>query len=307
MIASSAKKAGIAIVLAAASIWGANALWRGKTREAAGHYLKGHAGSCTLLQSLASADLSRQSAEVAGLTRRSRVAESDPRGFALWQTPLGAYWIPAGSQEALFWDLGEQQRDIYGSGLTGIHHGDVVLDCGANVGVYTRKALDSGAALVVAIEPGPENVECLRRTFAREIAARRVLLYPKGVWDRDDTLTLHTDPKNSARDSFVEKVGEGTSVLVPLTTIDSLVAELKLPKVDYIKMDIEGAERKAIAGARETIARYRPRMALCIYHLKDDPVVVPQLVHQAFAGYRTRVGCACAPDRVQPEVELFYR
>jgi len=84
-----------------------------------------------------------------------------------------------------------------------VRSGDVVLDCGANVGVYTRDALDSGAKLVVAIEPAPENIECLRRNFAPEVAAGRVIVYPKGVWDKDDFLTLNVDPNNSAADSFL--------------------------------------------------------------------------------------------------------
>ena len=59
-----------------------------------------------------------------------------------------------------------------------------MLDGGANVGVYTRKALDAGAKQVVAIEPGPENIACLRKTFGQEISEGRVIVYPKGVWTR---------------------------------------------------------------------------------------------------------------------------
>jgi hypothetical protein len=91
-----------------------------------------------------------------------------------------------------------------------------------------------------------------------------------------------------------------------LTTIDKLVAELRLPRVDFIKMDIEGAEPKAIVGAKETIARFRPRMALCIYHVKGDETMVPKLVHDAVSDYKVTKTCLCAADRVQPEVALFY-
>ena len=73
-----------------------------------------------------------------------------------------------------------------------VRPGDVVLDCGANVGVYTRHALEAGARLVVAIDPAPENIECLRRNFSEEIKAGRVVVYPKGVWDKDEVLQ---DPK----------------------------------------------------------------------------------------------------------------
>src|SRR5262249_42061285 len=100
----------------------------------------------------------------------------------------------------------EQQRDIYGVNSRGVRTGDIVLDCGANVGVYTRRALDAGAKKVIAIEPAPENILCLRKTFAQEIAGGRVVVYPKGVWDKDDILPMNVDPANSARDSFVREL-----------------------------------------------------------------------------------------------------
>ena len=50
-------------------------------------------------------------------------------------------------------------------------------------------------------------------------------------------------------------------------------------------MDIEGAERRALAGARRTLARFGPRMAISSYHLRDDPAVIPAVVHQAQPRY----------------------
>ena len=210
--------------------------------------------------------------------------------------------MPTASGDALIYDLAEQKRNIYGHG---VHPGDVVLDAGANIGVFTRKALWAGASKVIAIEPGPENLECLRRNFAAEIADGRVVLYPKGIWDKDDVLKLQVDPANSARDTFVTPIEGAQFIEAPLTTVDKMVVELRLTKVDFIKMDIEGAERKAIMGARNTIAKFRPRMALCIYHVKGDETMVPKLVHDAVPDYKVTKTCLCAPDRVQPEVAFF--
>jgi FkbM family methyltransferase len=102
--------------------------------------------------------------------------------------------------------------------LTGprVRQGDIVLDAGANVGVFTRKALWAGAAKVIAIEPGPENLECLRRNFAAEIADGRVVLYPKGIWDKDDVLKLSIDPVSPARDSFVRPIENAQVIEAPL-------------------------------------------------------------------------------------------
>src|SRR5579864_5269825 len=137
------------------------------------------------------------------IAKGSSTIQSDPSGLSLVQTPKGTYWVPKGTESALPIFLGQQDDKIYGTGAVGVHRGDIVLDCGANVGVFTREALDNGAALVIAIEPAPDNVECLRRNFAREVQQGRVIVYPKGVWDRDDYLTLYVYPHNSGADSFV--------------------------------------------------------------------------------------------------------
>lgn len=238
----------------------------------------------------------------------SRLVQKDPAGFHLWETPSGPFWLPKGSDYALPWDLAEQERKIYGTGERAVQPGDIVLDCGANIGVYTRVALKAGAKLVVAIEIAPENLECLRRNFAEEVKAGRVIIYPKGVWDRDDVLTLSVDPQNSAANTVVmdlKNAVEGPRV--PLTTIDKIVAELKLERVDYIKMDIEGAEQNALRGGRETIARFRPRMALSAYHRPDDPLKIPELVRAAWSGYRFECGsCAVVGTEVRPEVIFAY-
>ena len=267
------------------------------------HYFGGRAGNCTLAESFEAEALVRlQMDNVEAIRSGSRVIQKDNR-YSLWETPGGKYWIPTASGDAVTYDLGEQKRNIYG---TRIRRGDIVLDAGANVGVFTRKALWAGAAKVIAIEPAPENLECLRRNFAAEIADGRVVVYPKGVWDKDDVLKLQIDPNNSAEDSFFRKFQGGHFIEVPLTTIDKMVAELGLPKVDFIKMDIEGAEQKAVVGARNTIARFRPRMALCIYHVQDDPRMVPKLVHDAVSDYKVSKTCLCQSDRIQPEVAFFY-
>jgi FkbM family methyltransferase len=216
--------------------------------------------------------------------------------------------MASGSRSALEWDLAEQGRRIYGKGGNrGERRGDIVLDCGANVGVYTRTALASGAKLVVAIEPAPENVECLRRNLAQEIAAGKVILYPKGVWDKDDTLELHRDPKNSARDSLFKLAGDAIETIqVPLTTIDKLVTELKLDRVDFIKMDIEGAERNAVLGAKETLRKFKPRMALCVYHKSDDPIAIPRAVLDLAPGYQVYTQGLLINGPIIAEVAHFW-
>lgn len=238
----------------------------------------------------------------------SKLITTDKEGFRHWRTPYGDFWIPKGSDYVLPFNLAEQELNIYGTGDMAVRQGDVVLDCGANVGVYARKALHDGARTVVAIEIAPENLTCLRRNFAKEIAAGSLVVYPKGVWDKDDMLTLKVSPDNSAADTVVlQQKGAVDSIKVPLTTIDKLVPELKLDKVDYIKMDIEGAETNALRGGQATMARFHPRLSLSAYHLPTDPVRIPPLVKKAWAGYRMTCGpCAVANNKIRPDI-LYFR
>lgn len=209
--------------------------------------------------------------------------------LTLFKTPYRDFYAPRGTDVGFV--LSEQLLRVYGDGPYRVRRGDVVLDCGANMGTFVHEALDAGAKLVVAVEPSPGNVESMKRTFAREIADGRVIIYPKGVWNKDDTLELNVFG-NSALDSFVmntrsEAAGEKpTKVRLPLTTIDKLVAELGLEKVDYIKMDIEGAERQAIAGGAETIRKFRPRMSIATENLDDDYRAVPAAVRAIRTDYK---------------------
>jgi len=271
--------------------------------------LSGRASWCPWREATRSAWNLRHQTELKDrILAASRLAEKDPAGFHLWETPKGRYWIPKGSDWSLPWDLAEQERKIYGRGMLGVAAGDAVLDCGANVGVFVREALAAGARLVVAIEPAPENLECLRRNLAAEAQAGRVIIYPKGVWDKEDLLPLNVDPENAAADSFVirtKKSYQGPTL--PVTSIDLLVAELKLERVDFIKFDIEGAEQQALIGARQTLARHRPRLAISSYHRPDDPEKIPALVRAAWPGYRIECGpCADVTTYIRADVLYFY-
>ena len=228
------------------------------------------------------------------ITAASRVVETEDDGFTLWETPRGKFWVPQADENhppILHWLFAEQESGIYGSGDAGVQPGDVVLDCGAHVGTFTRAALEAGAKLVVAIDPSPPVLEALRRNVAQGIAEGRVLIVEKGVWDREDTLPFIMTPDNHGTHHLSLEASDEQSVInVPLTTIDNLVAELNLDRVDFIKMDIEGAEQKALMGAQDTLAKYKPRLAIAAYHSPDDQTRIPAIVRAARTDYEMDCG-----------------
>lgn len=273
-------------------------------------YASGRANGCSLQRTL---DVENHIAALTGtikdLQAKSKIEEQDAQKLNRWSTPWGTFWAPKDTSVPYL--MGEQVIRTYGDGPRRVQPGDVVIDCGANVGTFTREALMAGAAKVVSVEPSGQNVECLRRNFAKEIAEGRVVVYPKGVWHREEMMEMFVYD-NSALDSFVmsqrpESERKPTKVSFPVTTVDKIVAELKLDKVNFIKMDIEGAERHALRGAVDTIRNMKPRMAIATENLDDDPQVVPQVVAEVAPGYEKECGpCEFVTlTKIKPDI-LYY-
>jgi hypothetical protein len=96
-------------------------------------------------------------------------------------------------------------------------------------------------------------------------------------------------------------------VQVPLTTIDKQVAELGLARVDFIKMDIEGAESNALAGARDTISRFKPRMAITAEHKPGDEIDIPRAVRAIRTDYQMECGpCLETGNRIRADILKFW-
>jgi FkbM family methyltransferase len=272
--------------------------------------VSGHSPVCPISHAIKSSENRNQLTAIKDrILHASHLVRKDEQyGLELWSTPKGEFWIPTGNQYNLPFNLAEMERKVYGSGEHFVHPGDIVLDCGASDGDFTREALQAGAKLVVAIEIAPKNIECLRRNLAGEISAGRAIVYPKGVWDKDDMLTLNVVDNNFAANSVVmNPEGARRSITVPLTTIDRVVSELRLPRVDFIKMDVEGAESRAIRGAHDTLTRDKPRLAIAAEHNPDDEVSIPKTVRSVRSDYQMLCGpCLEANNHIRADVLYFY-
>ena len=102
------------------------------------------------------------------------------------------------------------------------------------------------------------------------------------AWESPGTLQFEVHDRYSTH----SKVSQGGALEVRAVTIDAEVAKLGLESVDFIKMDIEGAERNALRGALHTLQELGPKMTIAIYHREDDPEVIPAIVLGAQPAYR---------------------
>jgi len=107
---------------------------------------------------------------------------------------------------------------------------------------------------------------------------------------------------SAAGSSVITQAGTGLSVKV--TTIDKFVEANKLPRVDFIKMDVEGHELKVLEGADETIKTFKPSLALSAYHRGDDLIELPQLLLKFYPHYEFYLK-HCNPS--WPETLLYAR
>lgn len=249
----------------------------------------------------------RRDARRDALLAKSHVVRKDGR-YKLWSTPEGEFWVPDSSDTILAILLAQQEDKIYGDAQTGgVRKGDIVLDGGAHVGVYVKTALEAGAERIVAIEPSPDALECLRRNFRTEIEAGRVTVYPKGIWDEEKRLVFYENGNGSAGDSFVEHAANAKIIAdIPVTTIDKMVKELGLPRVDIIKADIKGAGTRMILGAEQTIRAFHPRMVISTEEEPEDPAAIREAIMRIAPGYQFRPGpCLFGEGEIRNDTLFF--
>jgi FkbM family methyltransferase len=187
----------------------------------------------------------RQQARTEEFFRASHLVRRDA-GLALWSTSRGEFWVPDGDDHILPLLLAQTERNIYGADQWAVQPGDVVLDVGAYIGTWSKEALRRGARVVVAIEPSPSSVECIRRNLAGEIAAGKVVVYPKGIWDSEGALTLLSSGSSGVGNSFIENAGTAQKFeSIPVTTVDRVAAELAAGR--FHQGGREGGHRAAVA------------------------------------------------------------
>ena len=228
--------------------------------------------------------------------------------FELVKSGAHQYWIPLRNRLALAEMIAEQEADVYGEGGRACGR---AMWCwiaaptwGSTRGTRWRRArvwwwpstLHPRASSACAV------------IFPRKSKPAGSLFIPKGVWDKDEVLQIRTFDQQSGGDSVALNFpGSREGPKVMLTTIDKMVGELRLDRVDFIKMDIEGAERKALVGARDTVARFKPRMAISMEHLPDDFETFTAVIAKLWPDLKI----SCGPchwvntelvNRIQPEV-----
>lgn len=131
---------------------------------------------------------------------------------------------------------------------------------------------------IINFEPDPDNFKKLSSNM-NHIANVKCL--PYGLWSSKARLRF-SNPNQSivGTPGWLDKNG---SLEVEVDSLDHLLPDAE---ISFIKMDVEGAEMEALRGAANTIKKNTPKLAISVYHNRNDIFEIPLFIHQLHPGYR---------------------
>jgi FkbM family methyltransferase len=209
---------------------------------------------------------------------------------------LSSFHVPVNiylNSKAIYTTFFIEQYKYQNTRTIAAQEGDIVLDFGGCYGdtalYFADKVGEKGKVFTFEFIPG--NIDIINQNL--EINPRlqeRISVVDKPLWETSGEKVFYKDMGSSSRTSFKEFKGyEGTTVTV---SCDDFVESNKLERVDFIKTDIEGAEPFALKGAERTIIRFKPKLAISIYHSMNDFVNIVKQISDLNAGYQFYLGHA---------------
>lgn len=176
--------------------------------------------------------------------------------------------------------------------------GDVALDvggCWGDTALWLAHHVGEHGR-VHTFEPTPRNRQLLERNLALnpQLAPRVTVWSDPLAPVAGETLWVRDTVSAGAQMQGELPAGPHGDEAVELRTetIDALVERGALPRVDFLKVDVEGADVGVLEGAAQTLVEQRPRLALACYHKPDDLVRIPDLIAELGLAYRWYLQCS---------------
>lgn len=167
-----------------------------------------------------------------------------------------------------------------------VKKGFTVVDAGAWLGDFSAYAAKKGAH-VYAFEPSPANIALLKKTIEyNKDAEGSITIVPFGLGEEEGSVSFFENDSdgNTGGNSFNIEHGDGNTTL-EITTLDTWVKKNNIQKIDFIKSDIEGYERRMLSGATNVLQEHQPILSICTYHLPDDREVIRSIILEANPNY----------------------
>ncbi len=175
----------------------------------------------------------------------------------------------------------------------------IVIDAGANIGTFSVFAATlASRGKVYAFEPARSTFETLEKNlgiYENAVAVRSAL--GNNIGETELLIESSSGEGNTLAESGLAG-SYSDKETVPITTIDAFVRARNLARVDFIKVDTEGFENEILEGARETVQKFRPAMALSAYHKPGDSERLQALIRSYVPEYRFEL-------KFSPELDLI--
>jgi FkbM family methyltransferase len=182
----------------------------------------------------------------------------------------------------------------FNTDIIDIGKGEVLVDCGAYNGDTAIEFIKACQARNVAykhiycFEPEPSMFSELSKST---VAYSNISLNKCGLWTHSTTLSfINTEFEKPGSTRVIRDSGDihfsDEKIANSEVRVVSIDEQFPNDDVTFIKMDIEGAEIEAIQGAETVIRRCKPKLAISIYHKRNDIFEIPLLIHQITPGYK---------------------
>lgn len=184
-------------------------------------------------------------------------------------------------------DYSRVDEGPYEYGDVRLYEEDVVFDCGAHIGIFSSVAAFKKCN-VYSFEPIESSVKILENT--KKLYEENIKIYQYALGDNIGKAKFVINNKQNSQNTMIYNETNTNFinkelVEVNMTTIDKFIEENKIEKIDFIKADIEGAERSMLKGAKNTLKRFAPKLSICTYHLEDDKEVLEKIILEANPNY----------------------
>jgi FkbM family methyltransferase len=177
----------------------------------------------------------------------------ETRGGLRWAMDAADY-----TQQDLFWSGAKDAAEVR-EALRHVPKGGVMFDLGANFGYYAITVASAlhGDCRIYAFEPNPSTMQRFRKNVELN-GTRGLHLLDMGLSDVPGHAMVVETPAHSG----AAYLRQTSRLGVPVTTLDIFCEQHGIDRLDLIKMDIEGAELRALRGGIETFKRFRPAMLI---------------------------------------------
>jgi FkbM family methyltransferase len=181
-----------------------------------------------------------------------------------------------------------------------VKDGDVVFDIGGNLGLFSYYSICKGADKVYCFEPSPTSYSCIEENFNFP----NLFIEESAVSSTHGEISFYLNPNNSINSSANIRNEGCEEITCKSINLFTYIRENNIPKIDYLKLDCEGAEYEIIDSIGEDYLSNSIRNICLEYHLNKDGRILPMIDKLKKCGFE--IEFEHSSDQINNEIGIFY-